>query len=143
MNAQTPEPIYGDRSSATAGKTPGSVWQPFAWAIEGLVYAFRTQRNMRIHSVVATMICMIGLWLGLAARDWIIILMLIGLVFAAELMNTAIEAIVDLVSPTPHPLAKIAKDTAAAAVFCLAIISALIGILMVGPLVLARLGLLR
>jgi diacylglycerol kinase len=93
----------------------------------------RTQRNAWIHSVVAAAVFIAGIWLKLPARDWAVIVLTIAMVFAAEFMNTAIEAVVDLASPETHPLAKIGKDVGAAAVLVAAIASVLVGLLILGP----------
>jgi diacylglycerol kinase (ATP) len=105
----------------------------FRYAFHGWAHVLRTQRNAWIHSVIAAAVFIAGLWLGLPARDWAVIVLTIAMVFAAEFMNTAIEAVVDLASPETHPLAKIGKDVGAAAVLVAAIASVLIGLLILGP----------
>jgi diacylglycerol kinase (ATP) len=105
----------------------------FRYAFQGWYYVLRTQRNAWIHSVIAAAVMIVGLWLGLPARDWAVIILTIAMVFAAEFINTAIEAVVDLASPETHPLAKIGKDVGAAAVLVAAIASVLIGLLILGP----------
>jgi diacylglycerol kinase (ATP) len=83
----------------------------------GITYAFQTQRNFRIHTFMGMIALSLGLWLRLPAVELTVIGITIGLVLAMELLNTAIEAVVDLtVKQTYHELAKIAKDCAAAAV---------------------------
>ena len=120
-----------------------TLWRSFGWAFEGLAYGWRSQRNLRIHTAISAGIVLVGWWVGLPWRDWAIITLTIGVVVAAELMNTALEALVDLASPGRHPLAKAAKDTAAAAVLCLAMAAVVVGALLVGPPLLTRLGLVR
>ena len=93
----------------------------------------RTQKNAWIHSAVATVVFLLGLWLRLPARDWAVIILTTAVVFAAEFMNTAIETVVDLASPDHHPLAKIGKDVGAAAVLVAALAAILIGLLILGP----------
>ena len=105
----------------------------FRHAFRGWFYALRTQRNAWIHSVVATVVLILGIWLRLSSTDWAILILTIAMVFAAEFMNTAIEAVVDLASPESHPLAKIAKDVGAAAVLVAALAAILIGLLILGP----------
>lgn len=105
----------------------------FIHAFHGWVYVMQTQHNAWIHAVVATLVFIIGLWLGLPARDWAVIILTIGMVFAAEFINTAIEAVVDLASPKRHPLAKAGKDVGAAAVLIAALAAVLIGLLILGP----------
>jgi diacylglycerol kinase (ATP) len=105
----------------------------FRYAFQGWSYVLRTQRNAWIHSVAATVVLVLGLWLGLPARDWAVLILTIALVFTAEFVNSSIEAVVDLASPETHPLAKIGKDVGAAAVLVAAIASVLIGLLILGP----------
>lgn len=107
--------------------------QSFRHAFRGWFYALRTQRNAWIHSAIATVVLILGIWLRLSPTDWAIIILTIAMVFAAEFMNTAIEAVVDLASPESHPLAKIAKDVGAAAVLVAALAAILIGLLILGP----------
>ena len=99
----------------------------------------QTQHNAWIHSLVATVIVALGLWLGLPPRDWAVIVLTIAMVFTAEFINTAIEAVVDLASPVHHPLAKVGKDVGAGAVLVAALAAALIGLLILGPPLWARL----
>ncbi len=75
----------------------------------------------------------LALWLRLPAHDWAMLVLTTAMVFAAEFMNTAIEAVVDLASPDKHPLAKIGKDVGAAAVLVAALAAILIGLLILGP----------
>jgi diacylglycerol kinase (ATP) len=102
-------------------------------AFRGWVYVMRTQHNARIHAVAATIVLVLGLWLKIPARDWAVLILTIGTVFAAEFVNTAIEAVVDLASPQRHPLAKVGKDVGAAAVLIAALAAVLIGLLILGP----------
>jgi diacylglycerol kinase (ATP) len=111
----------------------------FGHAFRGWHYVLRTQANAWIHSVVATVVFLLGLWLQLPARDWAVILLTTAVVFAAEFMNTAIEAVVDLASPEFHPLAKIGKDVGAASVLVAALAAVLIGLLILGPPLWAKL----
>jgi len=92
----------------------------------------RSQRNAKIHLVIAVSIALVGAFLDLSLLDWAILALTIGVVFAAEIGNTVVEAIVDLVSPEYNDLAKVAKDAAAAAVLCLAAISIAVGLLVLG-----------
>jgi diacylglycerol kinase len=110
-----------------------SLWQSFKYASAGLWYVFRTQRNAKIHSVFTLMVILLGLFLQLPLTQWAILVLTIGIVFFAEILNTVIEAIVDLVSPEFHSLAKVAKDAAAGAVFLMAIMAVIVGLLILGP----------
>jgi diacylglycerol kinase (ATP) len=111
----------------------------FGHAIRGWWHVLQTQHNAWIHSIVATVIVALGLWLGLPPHDWAIIVLTIAMVFTAEFINTAIEAVVDLASPVHHPLAKVGKDVGAGAVLVAALAAALIGLLILGPPLWARL----
>ena len=110
----------------------------FGHAFRGWWHVLQTQHNAWIHSVVATLIVSIGLWLGLPPRDWAVIVLTIAMVFTAEFINTAIEAVVDLASPIQHPLAKVGKDVGAGAVLIAALAAALVGLLILGPPLWAR-----
>jgi diacylglycerol kinase len=105
----------------------------FRHAFRGWHYVIRTQKNAWIHSAIATVVFFLGAWLQLPAHDWAVIVLTTAVVFAAEFMNTAIEAVVDLASPGIHPLAKIGKDVGAAAVLVAAFAAILVGLLILGP----------
>lgn len=105
----------------------------FGHAFRGWGYVLQTQHNAWIHSVVATVVIVLGLWLGLPSRDWAVLVLAIAMVFTAEFINTSIEAVVDLASPEKHPLAKVGKDVGAAAVLVAALSAVLIGLLILGP----------
>ena len=111
----------------------------FGHAFRGWAYVLQTQHNAWIHSLIATLVILVGLWLGLPTRDWAVLVLAIAMVFTAEFINTSIEAVVDLASPTHHPLAKVGKDVGAAAVLIAAISSVVIGLLVLGPLLWQRL----
>ncbi len=109
-----------------------SLYHSFRCALAGLVYVLRTQRNAKIHLVIAATVVLMAAFLGLSLLDLAILVLTIGVVFAAEIGNTVVEAIVDLVSPEYDDVAKVAKDAAAAAVLCLATISIAVGLLVLG-----------
>ena len=104
----------------------------FAW--QGLVYAFKTQVNLRFHFLVALLVVLLGLFFRVNQTQWLVLILCITLVISAELMNTAIEKLTDLVTTEMHPLAKIAKDCGAAAVLICAIGSAVAGTIIFLPL---------
>ena len=116
-----------------------SVWQSFRFAGQGFLYALKTQRNLRIHLVVLAGVFSLAYWLGVSAVRWGILLVVASLVIMAELFNTAIEVTVDLVSPEFHPLAKIAKDIAAAGVLVAASLAFITGLVVFGPALIYRL----
>lgn len=92
----------------------------FAWA--GIVYAFQTQRNFRIHVIVGSLALTLGIWLHLSPAEIAVLSLTVAAVLTMELLNTAIESVVDLtVKQSYHELAKIAKDCAAGAVLISAI----------------------
>lgn len=105
----------------------------FGHAFRGWLYVLKTQQNAWIHSIFATVVIAVGLWIGLPPRDWAIIVLTIAMVFTAEFINTAIEAVVDLASPVHHPLAKVGKDVGAGAVLVAALAGVVIGLLILGP----------
>jgi diacylglycerol kinase len=105
----------------------------FRHAFRGWWYVLCTQRNAWLHAVVTTLVVLVAFWLHLAMRDWAVLLLTIALVWTAEFINTALEAVVDLASPQQHPLAKVGKDVGAAAVLIAALTSILVGLLILGP----------
>ena len=113
--------------------------QSFRSASSGLLYALRTQRNARIQVLVAAAVVALGWWLGLETRDWAILVLTIGFVLAAEMLNTVAESLVDLTCPDYDPLAKVVKDVTAGAVLLGAIFSIAVGLLVLGPLLWSRL----
>lgn len=110
----------------------------FGHAFHGWSHVLKTQRNAWIHSVVATLVIALCFWLRLPLRDWAVIVLTIAMVFTAEFINTAIEAVVDLASPAQHPLAKVGKDVGAGAVLVSALAAVLVGLLVLGPPLWAR-----
>ena len=105
----------------------------FRFAFEGWWYVLRTQHNAWIHALVSVAVFVVAWWLALPTHDWAILILTIMVVWMAEFMNTALEAVVDMTMPEPHPLAKVAKDVAAAAVLVGACGAAIIGLLIMGP----------
>jgi len=112
----------------------------FRYAFQGWGYVLRTQRNAWIHSAIATVVFLVGLWLKLTLQEWAIIVLTAAFVFSAEFINTAIEAVVDLATEDHHPLAKIGKDVGAAAVLVAALAAVLVGLLILGPPLLQKLS---
>lgn len=105
----------------------------FRCAFAGWWYVIRTQRNAWIHAVVSFAVMAMAVWLGLKPLEWAVLILTIALVWTAEFINTAVEAVVDLASPQQHPLARMGKDVGAAAVLIAALSSILIGLLVLGP----------
>jgi diacylglycerol kinase len=105
----------------------------FRYAFSGWWYVIRTQRNAWIHALVSVAVFIVGLWLRLSAQDWAVITLAVAMVWTAEFVNTALEAVVDLASPQQHHLAQVGKDVGAAAVLIAAAASFIIGLLILGP----------
>jgi diacylglycerol kinase len=105
----------------------------FSYALQGLVHVVRTQPNAWIHAFFTAAVALMAAWLRLPGRDWAVLVLTIALVWAAECINTALEATVDLASPEQHPLAKAGKDARAGAVLVAAVASVFIGLLIMGP----------
>ncbi|MGV3488026.1 MAG: diacylglycerol kinase family protein [Tuberibacillus sp.] len=99
----------------------------FQVAFEGIFQAFSSERNMKIHGAFAVVVIALAAYFRIRYQDWLILLLLIAIVISLELVNTAIERAVDLISPNDHPLAKAAKDMAAGAVLTMVIASIIIG----------------
>lgn len=110
-----------------------NLWQSFGHAWNGVAYTLRTQRNARIHLVVGTIVAVVAIWLQLDAVRCAILGLTIVAVIVGELLNTALEALVDILSPEYHDAAKIAKDVSAGAVLALGVSSVIIGLLILGP----------
>lgn len=105
----------------------------FKYSIQGLAYAYKYEQSMTIHFMAATVVIVAGIFLKISLMEWLICFMLFGLVMATELINTSIEAVVDLTCPNIHPLAKVAKDTASAAVFVFALVAFISGLIIFVP----------
>lgn len=113
-----------------------SVAAAFRYALQGVSAAWREQQNFRIHAVMGACVAGLGVAARLDATRWALLVFAIALVLAAELANTALEALVDLVSPDEHPLAGRAKDVAAAGVLIAAAAAVVIGLLVFVPVAL-------
>jgi len=109
----------------------------FRYAFAGWWYVIRTQKNAWIHAVISLAVIVVAFWLHLLARDIAMLVLTIAMVWMAEFLNTALEAVVDLASPELHPLAKVGKDVGAAAVLIAALASVIVGLLIIGPPLLA------
>ncbi|MDE2748175.1 MAG: diacylglycerol kinase family protein [Chloroflexota bacterium] len=111
----------------------------FAYALSGCLYMLRRQKNTRIQLLASSAVVAAGLWLDIDAGDWAILILTMGGVWVAEFINAAIEATVNLQVNELHPMAKVAKDVAAAAVLIAAVVALLVGALMLGPPLAAKL----
>ncbi len=102
----------------------------FAW--QGVRFAFHYERNMRIHTVLASIAILLVVLLDISMVETLFILLALTLVIMSELFNTAIEKTLDIAQPEPHPLAKAAKDCAAAAVLVCSVFAAVVGLIIFG-----------
>lgn len=117
--------------------------QSFRYAFAGLEYVLRTQRNAWIHAAASLLVVLVCAWLDLSRLEWALIVLAIALVWTAEFLNTALEAVVDLASQhARHELARRGKDVGAAAVLIAAFSAVVIGLLVIGPPLWERLRLL-
>lgn len=113
-----------------------SIFRSFVFAFEGIVSAVKKERNLKIHLMIAVGVIIAGFIFSLSALEWVAVIVAIGGMLSLELLNTAIERIVDLVTDDFHPLAKQAKDAAAGAVLIYAVMSAIIGLIVFVPKIL-------
>lgn len=117
------------------------LFKSFVYALRGIGYTFKTQQNMRLHLLAAFLVVFFAWFLGVARADLALLVFAITLVLACELINTAVEAAVDLfIGEDRHPLAALAKDAAAGAVLVAAVGAAAVGVLVFGPYLLGALG---
>lgn len=142
LNGEQPDLFRPSRPATVAGMKPdlpeagrrsASRLASFRHAFAGWWYVLRTQRNAWIHALASIAVFAVGFWLRLGRIDWAILLLTVALVWGAEFVNTAVESVVDLLSPDIHPLAKVGKDVAAAAVLIAALAAVGIGLLVLGP----------
>ncbi len=111
----------------------------FKYAFEGIASSFKSERNMKIHVIIMIIVIIWGIIFKISAIEWIVCTILFALVISAELFNTALETIVDMVMPEINEKAKLAKDISAGAVLILAIASAIAGIIIFLPKIVERL----
>ncbi|HMM07394.1 MAG TPA: diacylglycerol kinase family protein [Clostridiales bacterium] len=110
-----------------------SLKESFSFAWRGFCHCFAHERNFRIHLVTGVAVLFVALFLDVSLAEFALLLLLIAVVIASEMFNTAIETIIDLISPEYHPLAKVIKDVAAGAVFFVCITAVLIGVVIFVP----------
>ena len=107
--------------------------QSFKYAFKGIFHAFKHEKNIWIQSACAVTIIIVGIIFKISIMEWVAIVVCIGMVFACEIMNTAIEAIVDFISPEYHKKAGLIKDLAAGAVLVASIMSAIVAVIIFIP----------
>lgn len=122
--------------------TSASRWASLTYAIAGWLYMLRWQKNTRIQAVASIGVMALALWLQINLLELAVLILTITIVWMAEFLNAAVEAVINLASPNIHPMAKVGKDVAAAAVLLGVVASVLIGLLLLGPPLLVKLGLL-
>lgn len=115
------------------GQKKEPLYKSFYYALQGIMAGIKKERNMKIHFGCMILVAAAGLLVKLSAVKWCICLVFFGLVLALELVNTALEAVVDLVTEERKPLAKLAKDTAAGAVLIAAVMAAAAGCIIFLP----------
>lgn len=129
-------PQRSSKTRSLAWQVAPNLWVSFTYAWAGVIYAFRTQRNFRIHTVIAVVAIAFGIGLQISRVEMAVIALTCALVMVLELVNTALESVVDLtVEQSYHELAKVAKDCAAGAVLVAAIASIFVaGVILFPPL---------
>ncbi len=113
----------------SAPRRPPSLIESFNFAFDGIIHVLRTQRNMRIHFLIAVLVLVFALASGVAKLELIVLLLAIAFVLIAEMVNTAVEAAVDVATTSFDPMAKLAKDIAAGAVLIATAVAVAVGYL--------------
>ncbi len=114
--------------------------QSFGYAFKGLQQVVRHEKHIQFHFLTAVAVVLAGWFFGLSALEWCLVVLAIGLVISAEMLNSAIEHLTNLVSPQYHPVAGMVKDIAAGAVLVASMTSAVIGLIVFLPKLMAWLG---
>lgn len=105
----------------------------FQYAVAGVIYAFKTERNFKIHSFAAILALLFAYFFSVTRIEWMLLILVIGMTMTLELINTALENVVNLITVEWHPLAKAAKDVAAGAVLVSSLMSVIIGLIIFIP----------
>lgn len=114
-------------------KKEKNIINSFKYAFEGIFTALKTEKNMKIHVLIMILVIVMGTIFKINKIEWIICIIMFGFVISLELINTAIESTVDLITQEKHPKAKIAKDVSAGAVLISAITSVIVGLIIFVP----------
>jgi Diacylglycerol kinase len=125
--------FYPNIKNQEVGEIRRKLKKSFSFAVEGILYTLKTQPNMRIHFGVGLITIAFGFVFQIESYEWLSLVIMIGFVFILEIINTAIETLVDLYTEEYHHLAKVAKDTAAGAVMVAAIMSVCVGLIIFLP----------
>ncbi|AHF07848.1 diacylglycerol kinase family protein [Desulfitobacterium metallireducens] len=110
-----------------------SFWRSLGQASRGILYSSKTQKHLQFHIFAGSLVLATAWWCHLTRIEVVLLVLTIGSVITAEVMNTAIELVVDLAEPNFHPIAGMAKDVAAGAVLVTALQSVVIGVILFGP----------
>ena len=110
-----------------------SLVNSFGYAFQGIWSSFKSERNMKIHVFIMILVVLLGIFLHISVTEWMICIILFALVIGAELFNTSIEAVVDMISLEKSSQAKLAKDVSAGAVLVFAIASIIVGLIIFVP----------
>lgn len=105
----------------------------FKYAFSGIASAFKTERNMKIHVLAVVLVTLAGFSFKISKMEWIVCIILFGMVISLELANTAIETTVDIAMPERNEKAKLAKDISAGAVLVCAFVSVIVGLMIFVP----------
>ena len=132
-----PSPESRPRALPRKALSAYRITKAFGFALTGIRYAWQYEPNFKLEAFTGLAALLLSIWLGVSPMP---ILLCCALVLPLELINSALEAVVDLISPKRHPLAKLTKDAAAGAVLVASLFSALIGLWHLGPPLLAKLG---
>ena len=116
-----------------SGQKKPPLYKSFGYAFEGIFAVIKKERNMQIHCCMMVLVILAGLFFQISAVEWCICLVLFGLIMSLELVNTAVESVVDLVTEERRPLAKLSKDAAAGAVLIASIMAAVAGLIIFLP----------
>lgn len=109
------------------------LFNSFGYALKGVISVYKTEQNILIHTIIAIFVVGLGIYLKVSSMEACILIIMIGLVIAFEIINTALEYTVDVAMPNIHPLAKMAKDASSGAVLIMAITSIMVGIIIFLP----------
>lgn len=132
IRRQAPSKATADPARYSPKTSPDRV-RSFAYAVAGCAYMLRHQKNTRIMLAATLIVIPVAFWLGIEVNQWAMLILTIGSVWVTEFINAAIEATVNLAASGLHPMAKAAKDVAAAAVLIAVLVAILIGLLILGP----------
>lgn len=112
------------------------LFNSFGYAIKGIFTVYKTEQNILIHTIAAILVIVLGIYFKVSVLEMIILILVIGLVIAFEIINTAIEYTIDMTMPNIHPMAKMAKDASSGAVLIISITASVIGVMIFLPKIL-------